>query len=77
MVKVHSRPGLMTPRSGKVQELGDKSPWKKHEIAWLQYFSCNMKCRLSANHILPLVSWSWPRLPAMGLAEIPPPGSFS
>lgn len=33
-----------------------------------------MKCRLSENHILPLVSWAWPQLPAVGsLAEIPHP----
>lgn len=27
-----------------------------HEIVWLQYFSCSLKCRFSENHILPLVS---------------------
>lgn len=71
---VPSGPGLLMPRLRKVQRLENKSPWKKHEIVWLQYFSCNLKCRLSENHILPLVSWAWPQLPAVGsLAEIPHP----
>lgn len=40
----------------------------------LQYFSCNLKCRLSENHILPLARWAWPQLPAVGsLTTIPRP----